>query len=146
MDSPDRPHRNDTHRQLAAQSIYQTKLGYPDPGRYRRTPPGAPTVSELVRPGDTVRTSYGTGGIVTAVDQAMFTAPTGEAFPHFTIVVVPPGQCGRYPDQVRHCLNEYVAVDGRIRKLFEASNDEVFVVERARPISEPKTRSILISG
>lgn len=140
MGSPDRPHR------LAAQSIYQAKLGYPDPGRYRRTSPGAPTVADLVRPGDSVRTSYGTGGIVIAVDQAMFTVPTGEAFPHFTIVVVSPGRCGRHPDQVRHCLNEYVAVDGRILKLFEASNDEVFVVERARPISEPPARSILVSS
>lgn len=51
-----------------AQSLSSVDLGGHDPGRYRLTPPGAPDVPALVRPGMVVRTSYGSGGIVTAVE------------------------------------------------------------------------------
>jgi hypothetical protein len=62
----------------------------PDRRRYRRTPPGAPTVADLVRPGDTVSTSYSTGGVVIEVKEYFYAAPTGETLSHFTIVYVPP--------------------------------------------------------
>lgn len=146
MTPPRKPHHTKKPRQFMAHTTAQAELGYPDAGRYRRTPIGARTVGDLVHPGDTVRTSYGTGGVVIAVNQYSFTAPTGEALPHFTIVYVPPDRFGRHRDADRHWINECVAVDDRILMLFENNADEVFVVERAQPISEPPTRTILISN
>lgn len=132
-------------RQFMAYTTAQADLGYPAPGHYRRTAPGAPTVADLVHPGDTVRTSYDTGGIVIAVDELTFTAPTGERLPHFTIVYVPPERYGRHRDNDRHWINECVAVDGRILKLFENNGDDVVVIDRAHPIPAPPVRSILIT-
>lgn len=146
MSLPRRPHHSKKPRPFMAHTTYQAELGYPDAGRYRRTPIGARTVSDLVRPGDTVRTSYETGGVVIAVNACSFAARTGEALPHFTIVYVPPERFGRHRDSDRHWINECVAVDDRILMLFENNTDEVFVVERARPISEPPPRSIRISS
>lgn len=73
-----------------AHSTYTANLGVPDRRRYRRTPPGAPTVADLVKPGDTVSTSYSTGGVVIEVKEYFYAAPTGETLSHFTIVYVPP--------------------------------------------------------
>jgi hypothetical protein len=73
-----------------AHSIYTAGLRVPDRCRYRRPPPGAPTVADLVRPGDTVSTSYCTGGVVIDVKEYFYAAPTGEKLSHFTIVYVPP--------------------------------------------------------
>lgn len=143
------PHRRSHHskkpRRVAAHSTYQAKLGYPDVGRYRRTPPGTPTVADLIHAGDIVRTSYGTGGVVIAVNELSFTAPTGEALSHFTIVFVPLDRYGRHRDSDLRWLHECVAVDGRILMLFEINSDEVFVVDHARPTSAPPVRSILLS-
>lgn len=61
-----------------AHSTYAADLGVPDRCRYRRTPPGAATVADLVRPGDTVSTSYSTGGVVIEVKEYFYAAPTGE--------------------------------------------------------------------
>lgn len=66
-----------------AHSIYTAGLGVPDRRRYRRTPPGAPNVADLVRPGDTVSTSYSTGGVVIGVKEYSYAAPTGETLSHF---------------------------------------------------------------
>jgi hypothetical protein len=63
-----------------AHSTYTADLGGPDRHRYRRTPPGSATVADLVRPGDTVSTSYSTGGVVIAVKEFLYAAPTGEPF------------------------------------------------------------------
>ena len=137
MGLPRRAHHTKKPRQFAAHSAYQAQLGFHDVGRYRRTPPNAPTVADLVHGGDTVRTSYGTGGVVIAVDEHSFTARTGKTFPHFTIVYVAPDRYGRHRDQDRHWISECVAVDGRILMLFEANDDEVFVVARSQPASDP---------
>ncbi len=67
-----------------ANSTYTAYLGVPDRRRYRRTPPGSPTVADLVRPGDTVSTSYSTGGVVIEVKEYFYAAPTGETLSHFT--------------------------------------------------------------
>lgn len=120
-------------RSHLAHSLYSADLGWHDPGRYRRTPPCAPEVPALVRPGMTVRTSYGSGGIVIAVEgPVVHLAPDGSEYPHFTIVYVPPDRFGRHSQLDRNWLNECVAVDGRILKLLEANSDEVFI-EAASP-------------
>jgi len=114
-----------------AHSTYTADLGVPDRRRYRRTPPGSPTAADLVRPGDTVSTSYSTGGVVIAVKEYFYAAPTGENLSHFTIVYVPRDRVAKYRDCDRHWINECVAVGDRILMLYEANADEVFVVDRA---------------
>lgn len=127
-----------------AHSTYTADLGVPDRRQYRRTPPGSPTVADLVRPGDTVSTSYGTGGVVVELKEYFYVAPTGETLSHFTIVYVAPDRAAKYRDSDRHWINECVAVGDRILKLFEANEDEVFVVDRARSVETPPFRTILI--
>jgi hypothetical protein len=124
-----------------AHSIYTADLGVPDRWRYRRTPPGSPTVADLVQPGTVVSTSYGTGGVVIEVKEYFYTAPTRETLSHFTIIYVPPDRAQKYRDTDRYWINECVAVGDRIVMLFEANEDEVFVVGRAR---SAETRTILI--
>lgn len=127
-----------------AHSTYTADLGVPDRRQYRRTPPGSPTVADLVRPGDTVSTSYSTGGIVTEVKEYFYAAPTGETLSHFTIVYVPPNRAEKFRDTDRHWINECVAVGDRTLMLFEAHEDEVFVVDRSRSVETPPFRTILI--
>jgi hypothetical protein len=73
-----------------AHSTYTADLSIPDRRQYRRTPPGSPTVADLVRPGDTVSTSYSTGGVLVEVKEYFYAAPTGERPSHFTIVMCLP--------------------------------------------------------
>ena len=127
-----------------AHSTYTAALGAPDRCRYRRTPPGA-TVADLVRPGDTVSTSYDTGGVVIEVKEHFYTAPTGETLSHFTIVYVPSDRAAKHHDADRHWINECVAAGNRILKLFEANTDEVFVVDRAPATESRRSRTILIT-
>lgn len=85
-----------------AHSTYTAGLGAPDPCRYRRTPAGASTIADLVQPGDTVSTSYGTDGVVIEVKVYFHAAPTGETLSHFTIVYVPPDRAAKHRDTDRH--------------------------------------------
>lgn len=132
-------------RTYEAHSTYTAGLGVPDRHRYRRTPPGAPTVAALVHPGDTVATSYNTGGVVIEVKEYFYAALTGEFLSHFTIVYVPASLAAEYRDIDHSWINECVAVDGRILMLFEASLDEVFVVDRMQPAVRRSPRTILIT-
>lgn len=97
-----------------------------------------------MRPGDTLSTSYSTGGVVIEVKEYFYAAPTGETLSHFTIVYVLPGRAKNYRDTDRHWINECVAVDDRILMLFESNEDEVFVVDRARSAETRPFRTILI--
>ncbi|MEX0408736.1 hypothetical protein ABGN05_24125 [Aquibium sp. LZ166] len=128
-----------------AHSTYTAGLGVPDRRQYRRTPPGAPTAADLVWPGDTVATTYNTGGVVIEVKEYFYAAPTGETLSHFTIVYVPADRATKYRDTDHHWINECVAVDGRILMLFEANADEVFVVDRAQSVEPRRSRTILIT-
>lgn len=127
-----------------AHSTYTADLGVPDRRRYRRTPPRCPTVADLVQLGDTVSTSYSTGGVVIEVKEYFYAAPTGDSLSHFTIVYVPPDRAKNYRDTDRHWINECVEVGDRILMLFEANEDEVFVVDRARSAEPRPFRTILI--
>ncbi|MCZ7854683.1 hypothetical protein O9X99_19790 [Agrobacterium salinitolerans] len=119
-----------------AHSLYSARLGAHDQGCYRSTPPGAPDVAALVRPGMMVGTSYGTGGIVIMIEGSHVHVTTdGREYPHFTIVYVPAHRFGRHTKVDHNWINECVAVDGRILMLFEANTDEVFF--EAVPIGQP---------
>lgn len=128
-----------------AHSTYTARLGVPDRRRYRRTPPGCPTVGDLVRPGDTVWTFYSTGGVVIDVKEHFYAAPNGETLSHFTIVYVPPDRAAKYRDTDRHWINDCVTVGDHILMLFEANSDEVFVVDRIRPADTQPSRTIQIT-
>jgi hypothetical protein len=128
-----------------AHSTYTAALGAPDRCRYRRTSPGAPAVADLVRPGDTISTSYGTGGVVIEVKEYFYTAAPDERLSHFTIVYVPSDRAAKHCDADRHWINECVAVGNRILKLFEANTDEVFVVGHAQTAESRRFRTILIT-
>lgn len=132
-------------RAYEAHSTYTASLGVPDRRRHRRTPPGSPTVADLVTPGDTVSTSYSTGGIVIEVKEYFYAVPTGETLSHFTIIYVPHDRATKYRDPDRHWINECVAVGDRILMLFEANTDEVFVVDRLRSADTRPSRTILIT-
>jgi hypothetical protein len=97
-----------------------------------------------VQLGDTVSTSYSTGGVVIEVKEYFYAAPTGDSLSHFTIVYVPPDRAKNYRDTDRHWINECVEVGDRILMLFEANEDEVFVVDRARSAEPRPFRTILI--
>ena len=88
----------------------------------------------LVHPGLAVRTSYGTGGIVIAVEGPVTHIGTnGREYPHFTIVYVPVDRFGRHSKLDHNWINECVAIEGRILKLLEANSDEVFLEAAAGP-------------
>jgi hypothetical protein len=144
-----RTHRKQTSstatQTCEAHSTYTASLGVPDRCRYRRTPPGAPTVADLVRPGDKISTSYGTGGVVIEVKEYFYAAAMGETLSHFTIVYVPSDRASKYRDSDRSWINECVAIGNRILKLFEANTDEVFVVDRAQATESRRSRIILIT-
>jgi hypothetical protein len=144
-----RTHRKQTSstatQTCEAHSTYTASLGVPDRCRYRRTPPGAPTVADLVRPGDKISTSYGTGGVVIEVKEYFYAAAMGETLSHFTIVYVPSDRASKYRDSDRSWINECVAIGNRILKLFEANTDEVFVVDRAQATESRRSRTILIT-
>ncbi|MBN9245833.1 MAG: hypothetical protein J0I98_23970 [Mesorhizobium sp.] len=144
-----RTHRKQTSstatQTYEAHSTYAAALGALDRCQYRRTPPGAPTVADLVRPGDTISTSYNTGGVVIEVKEYFYAAPTGETLSHFTIVYVPPDRASKYRDTDRCWINECVAIGDRILKLFEANTDEVSVVDRAHAAEPRRSRTIVIT-
>jgi len=115
-----------------------------DGTRYRETPGGEPGVPGLVRPGDAIRTSYGTGGIVMSVEEHLFCPCPHEfhsrvvrkehAGPHCHPIVThsisyrDAAAAGKKPRLFS--INETVAVGGRILFLFEENRDEV-TVERS---------------
>lgn len=110
-----------------------------------RKPPGAPTVADLVRPGDTVSTTYKTSGVVIEMKEYFYAAPTSGTLSHYTVIYVPPDNAATYRNADRHWINECVALDGRILMLFEANTHEVFVVERTRVLGTQPSRTILIT-
>lgn len=125
---PDALQRGATFADWPAISSYQAGLGYLDLQQYRQTPLGQPEVDSLVFPGDTVWTSYSTGPYVVREVSSY----DCQGMRCFTLVLVDLG------DETPHkrkreaysWINEVVAVDGRLLKLFANSFDEVFIARR----------------
>lgn len=91
----------------------------------RRTPAGQPDVAMLVLPGDMVSTSYGTGPYrVLGVSRYEW-----RGWPAWSLSLRSPVEGGVAPNA---WINDLVAEDGRLRKLFRDNDDEVWVIQ-ARP-------------
>lgn len=100
------------HNRAQVEVLYQRS-----PLTYRQTPQGQPLVDELIKPGDYVWSSYGSGPY-----------QVREVKPHYcdgmlTFALVLRTLDGRKGDS---WISECVAVDGRILKLFANNTDEVF--------------------
>lgn len=91
------------------------------PEELRSTPAGQPSVRELVAIGSVVRTNYGTGPyrVTCITEYALY----GRAA--FSLA------CEDLKGRGDYHLNELVAVDGRLLKLFLANTDEVFIEDPA---------------
>jgi hypothetical protein len=132
-------------RTWEAHSTYTADLGVPDRCRYRRTPPVSPTVADLVRPGDTVSTSYSTGGVVIEVKEYFYAAPTGEKLPHFAIVYVPPDRAANTAIPISIGSTSALPSETASLRLFEGNTNEVFTVDRVPRAEALPSRTILIS-
>ena len=123
-----------------ARNTYTAGLSEPTDGRYRRTPEGQPKVPDFVAPGSVIRTNYDTGPyIVTKVSGPYEYRPDdgdGHAYEHYSLTMVHSSKFRERPAKATlkgdSYINELVAVDGRLLKLFEANTDEV-TVERFNP-------------
>lgn len=112
-----------------------------DGTRLRITPKDQLLVDELVFPGDIIKTNYSTGGKVISVFRwecyglAVYTVT-------YVDVDAKPNKDGSYRPNLRSWINECVAQDGRILKLFESNNDEIVVIQEAsirlRPVTLEK--------
>ncbi|NEQ96336.1 MAG: hypothetical protein F6K30_06370 [Cyanothece sp. SIO2G6] len=123
------------------------------PGHYRTTPPGEPTVADLIVPGDTIQTNYSSRlYIVESIsagtvcggcsddwcvynmppNHSHAAPPTDICFPvahHYLSGSDSDGESGRWH------LSELVAVNGRILHAFPLNSDEIWVVKRVpRPL------------
>jgi hypothetical protein len=111
---------------MVAHTIYQAEMGFPVECGFRRTPSGQPTVKDLVKPGDIVATSYETGPY--RVDAVY--GPHRDGYPsHFSLGLSLIKNDGGL-QRGHFSINELVAVNGRILKLFENNDDEVFIKGR----------------
>lgn len=132
------------------------------PEGYRWRIERTPTVGDLVHVGDTVRTSYGSGGLVINVSRyevccclvlgfnaTLCKPPLGDTpimdyhrvVSIWTITYVRDDARQNSRGQFRDCdlniLNEFVAVGDRILRLFENNDDEVFLVNQSLRLSRP---------
>lgn len=125
---PDALQRGQTMADWPASSGYQADIGLKDLMRYRQTPIGQPEVDGLVLPGDTVWTSYGSGPYIVKE----VAAQECYGMRCFTLVLLDLGDAGqrKRKREADGWINEVVAVDGRLLKLFAVNNDEIFVAKR----------------
>ncbi len=123
----------------------------PTEGEYRVTPTGQETVPEIVKVGDIVYSSYSDIRYrVESINEqdTHYDAPEGRS------VSAPPShglvlsdidakrtKGGNLPKNYSYSyINELVAVDGRLLKLFQANADEVFVEGKEKKPKEPVTQ------
>ncbi|MDQ0982679.1 hypothetical protein QFZ45_005945 [Pseudomonas synxantha] len=125
---PDALQREQGMADWPASSGYQADMGLKDLMRYRQTPMGQPEVDGLVFPGDTVWTSYGSGPYIVKE----VAAQECRGMRCFTLVLLDLGEDGqrKRKREADGWINEVVAVDGRLLKLFAVNEDEIFVAKR----------------
>jgi hypothetical protein len=85
---------------------------------------GTQPVPEILKPGMKVFTSYGRETIYTVHSIAKHTQNRDFVYPaHYTIT------CRHKNSKPQYFLNEIVAVNGRLLKLFADADDEIFIVK-----------------
>ncbi len=101
-----------------AHSIAQVQLGMKvsEAMPFRQTPKGQQTVDELLSPCDTIRTNYSDQAYVVR----SITRHQWNGLHHWSLALSHPGE-----SQVSAWINEIVAIDGRLLKLFGNNGDEV---------------------
>lgn len=117
-----------------AHNTFQFKvleMSLPEPFEPRQTAPGEPTVDELLLPETMIRTNYDSGPYIV---HRVFRYALSGGSPIFDGLFAWSVVC-RYPDKAvenrdRAYLNEYVAVNGRIVKVFPNNDDEILIVDR----------------
>jgi len=105
------------------------KIAPPPADEFRVTPAGEARVPDLLPVGCLIATNYGTGGRVVAVERAVYRAIDQRELEHFTIRYVPADRYGAHRVSEARQLHQYVAVGGRILKLFASNADEVTVAD-----------------
>lgn len=88
----------------------------------RTTPKKEKTVPEILKVGDLVKTSYGSGPYKV---QAITLINTYGYPPCYSLSMSDPGR-----KEIHYWINEIVAVGGRLLMLFKANNDEVFIMKK----------------
>jgi N6-adenosine-specific RNA methylase IME4 len=121
--------------EITATSGFQAEVGFDDPDEYRSTPDGQRTVPDLVKAGMLVRTSYDTGPYLVVEVNGPFNggieSEEVEYPDHWSLCCADPDETPNKKTGLiipKYWLNEIVAVDGRLLKLFVANDDEVFIV------------------
>ena len=99
----------------------------PDGSRLRVTPPGQKPVDQLVHAGDVITSNYGSGGVVYSVSNYHAYGLTVWGITYYK-TESERTKTGKIKGADMCWLNELVAQDGRILKLFEPNEDEVTVV------------------
>jgi len=87
----------------------------------RTTPKREKTVSEILKVGDIVKTSYGTGPYKVQV----ITEINTYGYPPCYSLSLSNINCNK----IDSWINEIVAVDGRLLKLFKGNEDEIFIIK-----------------
>ncbi len=128
--------------------VFNRELGAPmAEGFGYRVPTGLP-IHDVVGPGAIVRTSYGSGPYLVArvAGPWAYQPPEGGRFDHWTLCLVDlrEGKRRKGHDPVADStVNEIVAVDGRLLKLFEVNLDEVLILERPAGLVIPTVQLAL---
>lgn len=115
-----------------AERVDERTAKLPDGTRLRVTPPGQPTVRDLLPVGTLVKANYHGKSekplvVIEASEETCYGLPT------WGLTLVPLGtklnDNGDAPKSALCWINELVAQDGRILPFFEIDNDEVFIVD-----------------
>jgi len=122
-----------------AHSITTADLGASLEGvDFRQTPVGQPTVEDLLRPGTIIKTNYGTGPyVVRSVSQDDW-----NDLCYWTLALSEPTST-----KISSWINDLVAIDGRILKLFTTSTDEINIIDHSeleQPVVAPDGQMALI--
>ena len=112
---------------MKAHTSSQYELGYPiEKGMiFRITPFGEPRIPAVIPVGAIIKTNYGAGPykVKEIIKNIVMSYET------YSFICMDINNVGRY------YLNEFVAIDGRILKLFGNNNDEIFIVKAEGQLS-----------
>ena len=113
-----------------ATSDFLVQMGLTPCGEYRQTPAGYPNVRDLCPVGSVVTTDYDTGPYIVKSVTEYFIGPEGGYPCRLSCWSLAMCLQSEPRKKAEYHINELVAIDGRLLKLFVANTDEVFVQGR----------------